>query len=190
MSRSVKVVVSGVYPRVCGGTQAVRAICWHNDGLSPRMRGNPLPLCSDPFCSGSIPAYAGEPRPHRLGRMLRAVYPRVCGGTLRQLDESVDGHGLSPRMRGNPADLGLAFPLCGSIPAYAGEPNAGLHAVLSVWVYPRVCGGTARKRKGGHLKKGLSPRMRGEPCCWARTRPHIWVYPRVCGGTPGERGNL
>ena len=36
-------------------------------------------------------------------------------------------HGLSPRMRGTGADLGV------TIPAYAGEP----------WVYPRVCGGTS-----------------------------------------------
>ena len=50
-----------VYPRVCGGTQSIptaRRPCW---GLSPRVRGNPLPPIPWPAAAGSIPACAGEP---------------------------------------------------------------------------------------------------------------------------------
>ena len=50
--------------------------------------------------------------------------------------------GLSPRVRGNPAKCPLNAPYRGSIPACAGEPNAALHPVAGVKVYPRVCGGT------------------------------------------------
>ena len=50
-----------VYPRVCGGTYYP----WHGrgfvQGLSPRVRGNPLPVAPDQEIAGSIPACAGEP---------------------------------------------------------------------------------------------------------------------------------
>ena len=91
----------------------------------------------------------------------------------------------------------------GSIPAYAGEPDAqwGSHGCPTV--YPRVCGGTSRAIPQIARQLGLSPRMRGnrgqchrrirrprsipayagEPagCACARAAPG--VYPRVCGGT-------
>ena len=55
---------------------------------------------------GSIPAPAGEPAFRCVDRMLHGVYPRACGGT----GEPPKGHladlGLSPRLRGNRAQLG------------------------------------------------------------------------------------
>ena len=117
-----------VYPRVCGGTigRSGRATessrgsipaCagepyevlfsyhhWSDDGLSPRVRGNPLgikhsvgshrsiPACAgEPYTSalhgskppdqGSIPACAGEPLRYLCLPGRSKVYPRVCGGT-------------------------------------------------------------------------------------------------------------
>ena len=70
-----------VYPRVGGGTLDVLD---HDDvlsGLSPRGRGN---LGCPPvvrFAAGSIPAWAGEPRPSRRLLDRYRVYPRVGGGT-------------------------------------------------------------------------------------------------------------
>ena len=54
-----------VYPRVCGGTAASSASTARRWGLSPRVRGNPLPpRPPNPKtrCARSIPACAGEPR--------------------------------------------------------------------------------------------------------------------------------
>ena len=47
------------------------------------------------------------------------------------------------------------------IPACAGEPSPLLLSGAAIWVYPRVCGGTAslNRRRIGVL--GLSPRVRG-----------------------------
>ena len=55
------VSLSGVYPRVCGGTDTVadRAALGH--GLSPRVRGNRLRRFGRQPHGGSIPACAGEP---------------------------------------------------------------------------------------------------------------------------------
>ena len=72
-----------VYPRVCGGTSRTVSPGSVNSGLSPRVRGNRLPADrrSDP--GGSIPACAGEPYTQGSAHLKKAVYPRVCGGTMR-----------------------------------------------------------------------------------------------------------
>ena len=48
-----------------------------------------------------------------------------------------------------------------SIPAYAGEPNAGAASYIGAKVYPRVCGGTSPAFIRSSIASGLSPRMRG-----------------------------
>ena len=82
----LKVMENAVYPRVCGGTVALRRGSWVSDGLSPRVRGNPLCLDASAPHRWSIPACAGEPT-SRMGRKRRdMVYPRVCGGTGAALE--------------------------------------------------------------------------------------------------------
>ena len=50
-----------VYPRVCGGTEAMLRLMMGVSGLSPRVRGNPSRTVASVFAPGSIPACAGEP---------------------------------------------------------------------------------------------------------------------------------
>ena len=117
------------------------------------------------------------------------------------LSRAVDG--LSPRMRGNLFQVGMAWWPPRSIPAYAGEPVAFCAAAQHCQVYPRVCGGTGPTTPAGRPAGGLSPRMRGnplggigrgyiagsipayagEPRCIGRWTDYRQVYPRVCGGT-------
>ena len=70
-----------VYPRVCGGTQSLFDVDSDTEGLSPRVRGNPVPPDSPTREEGSIPACAGEPDVLVHPRARIEVYPRVCGGT-------------------------------------------------------------------------------------------------------------
>ena len=49
------------------------------------------------------------------------VYPRVCGGSLRNLTSWRSPYGLSPRVRGKLAMPMFACAAFGSIPACAGE---------------------------------------------------------------------
>ena len=97
----------------------------------------------------------------------------------------------------------LIHPHAGSIPACAGEPTAVSDGSKSERVYPRVCGGTIRRRRELVQHRGLSPRVRGNrvgrpglewsigsiPACagepWISRGDRIRgrVYPRVCGGT-------
>ena len=90
-----------------------------------------------------------------------------------------------------------------SIPACAGEPTRGKLRPAGLWVYPRVCGGTAVRLPMITLPYGLSPRVRGNlptfaavlnglgsiPACAGEPEKLLpvhhepRVYPRVCGGT-------
>ena len=69
--------------------------------------------------------------------------------------------GLSPRVRGNLDTASVLQDALRSIPACAGEPKRPTALLLTVWVYPRVCGGTYCWRGYWLRQKGLSPRVRG-----------------------------
>ena len=89
------------------------------------------------------------------------VYPRVCGGTTGGVEASIEGLGLSPRVRGNlRAAVEDGLPTR-SIPACAGEPYAREERHQAVGVYPRVCGGTGMMLRSRYTLPGLSPRVRG-----------------------------
>ena len=53
--------VTTVYPRACGGTRGGAAGAAVGNGLSPRLRGNPIFSAIAVLSAGSIPAPAGEP---------------------------------------------------------------------------------------------------------------------------------
>ena len=202
-SRPSQVVEPRVYPRVCGGTDQVNDKLAAGWGLSPRVRGNRYGPPKSGWRGGSIPACAGEPSDTAAAARGCRVYPRVCGGTHQAVDVLPRRQGLSPRVRGNPAELSGVRDVDRSIPACAGEPIAGAPESGAPRVYPRVCGGTDNARMMPTPRRGLSPRVRGNPAQRAsswhhpgsipacagepRTRryalPTSGVYPRVCGGT-------
>ena len=113
---------TGVYPRVCGGTNLKESWEAAMGGLSPRVRGNPLPVGCGLRILRSIPACAGEPLTGSLTRRMWEVYPRVCGGTRNAGIQERDLRGLSPRVRGNLSAGVATNEVLRSIPACAGEP--------------------------------------------------------------------
>ena len=172
-------------------------------GLSPRVRGNLFHPCGYRARSGSIPARAGEPYVAVIVGKGAWVYPRACGGTVNVTSMAKASPGLSPRVRGNPADHRAAQHLRGSIPARAGEPRAVAATTALFTVYPRACGGTGDSGSVSEFRRGLSPRVRGNHCAEhvrplggrsiparagepgipAAFRNFDEVYPRACGGT-------
>ena len=70
-----------VYPRACGGTCTRMRMVSAWAGLSPRVRGNHVPIHLTDGDVGSIPARAGEPLRIQPITGARGVYPRACGGT-------------------------------------------------------------------------------------------------------------
>ena len=196
---------SWVYPRGCGGTAIARTQVQEGQGLSPRVRGNPITAQPPTIYTGSIPAGAGEPDAEAVEEPVSEVYPRGCGGTAATNSKASPSAGLSPRVRGNLSDNVTGLVRSGSIPAGAGEPHhAGLHDVRCR-VYPRGCGGTHSRDRPVAPIRGLSPRVRGnrldlQPCRHlagsipagagepALADPGVVclrVYPRGCGGTGG-----
>ena len=192
-----------VYPRVCGGTPGVLAARRVNAGLSPRVRGNLDGRSARRYDPGSIPACAGEPSMSVIVIPLKAVYPRVCGGTAAGRFDGIGLRGLSPRVRGNRSSASVRADAQRSIPACAGEPGMLKRRRNGLPVYPRVCGGTRKVTIWSAVIEGLSPRVRGNrwskhpaynrarsiPACAGEPSPcrpdteHPAVYPRVCGGT-------
>ena len=168
------------------------------------MRGNPYFAGGGIVVTRSIPACAGEPAVVARYNLRKAVYPRVCGGTLAAMYQRVASSGLSPRVRGNLRRPQRRHQPVRSIPACAGEPSASGVRCARHWVYPRVCGGTGNPNASSSARMGLSPRVRGNPpppsvppphsrsipACAGEPRPQSRrgesgkVYPRVCGGTP------
>ncbi len=192
-----------VYPRACGGTFTTAVNSVPIEGLSPRMRGNPVESDADLATEGSIPAHAGEPPASPGDNPPSGVYPRACGGTTRTEEGERYSGVLSPRMRGNHYRRSDGRGFRGSIPAHAGEPNHSPRLPESPRVYPRACGGTSRCGLRAVRIRGLSPRMRGNPYSHPYTpflygsipahagepqtsllrKPARRVYPRACGGT-------
>ena len=183
--------MASVYPRVCGGTSPSAPVPVSARGLSPRVRGNPVPLLRMTRSRGSIPACAGEPLLSRLFSSSVPVYPRVCGGTVKSGRKGLPGTGLSPRVRGNHYIGNLRHIGIWSIPACAGEPDvAGVAGNLPT-VYPRVCGGTVMDGSlslNDAYAKGLSPRVRGNQLPVAFFRQGIRSIP-ACAGEPQRYAN-
>ena len=196
----------GVYPRECGGTGTMTKTRTTLPGLSPRVRGNQRRRDADYRRAGSIPASAGEPQQRSRIQGRAQVYPRECGGTVREAVDDRIEQGLSPRVRGNLVVRRPIRPCAGSIPASAGEPRPRYTLSSHGGVYPRECGGTRRSRWAARPTPGLSPRVRGnrdphrrhrvrtgsipasagEPGSEQRRTRRSRVYPRECGGTPGN----
>ena len=162
-SSPVPVGVTGVYPRVCGGSCCWAAASSLAAGLSPRVRGK---LFGD-VCGGcgqrSIPACAGEAVVIVFPLCVSEVYPRVCGGSPENPYELWAPPGLSPRVRGKLPSVRDDALAVRSIPACAGEALSGKVSSTVVGVYPRVCGGSRPVCGGGSERRGLSPRVRGKP---------------------------
>ena len=136
------------------------------------------------------------------------VYPRVGGGNGSTTTPARSALGLSPRGRGKRRGDRAAADRIRSIPAWAGETNAGVTPPVMSAVYPRVGGGNGDTSGEAAKGVGLSPRGRGKPTarvnayararsipawagetqCAGGKRPTCWVYPRVGGGN--HCGNL
>ena len=139
--------------------------------------------------------------------LARRVYPRACGGTCGLGLRRRAAGGLSPRVRGNRSRRACPRFPSGSIPARAGEPTTAAMSSDFPKVYPRACGGTARRPPPMKTTLGLSPRVRGNPGYGPEGPLHHGsiparagepsprlprpskrrVYPRACGGTPANQ---
>ena len=150
-------------------------------GLSPRGRGNHnRPIQTDTGL-GSIPAWAGQPKPELREPSRKRVYPRVGGATLSPAVDAAAPGGLSPRGRGNRIWVEIHHPHLRSIPAWAGQPAARRANRGKSRVYPRVGGATPWNLVEFEYAEGLSPRGRGN----LRDCPE---WPRVAGSIPAWAG--
>ncbi len=177
---------SPVYPRVYGETSPTTTSPCPSGGLSPRVRGNPLPSHHPNQAPRSIPACTGKPTYCPTYSWAKSVYPRVYGETRAPVLPRPFVSGLSPRVRGNRFPLVIYHVEGGSIPACTGKPTCMSPPRAMNTVYPRVYGETAFEREYGMPLTGLSPRVRGNRAVREPGRSKDRSIP-ACTGKPATR---
>ena len=110
------------YPRAYGGTVIVEEVFEISEGLSPRVRGNPMAAQVYDYLRRTIPARTGEPWSGTDRTTTSRDYPRAYGGTSMTAALRTTYKGLSPRVRGNPTSAVAAIAVARTIPARTGEP--------------------------------------------------------------------
>ena len=161
-------------------------------GPSPRVRGKRGRHFEILDRIGSIPASAGETRSAPASGSFRGVHPRECGGNIWIFLSVSRTCGPSPRVRGKHSHAIAAAASQGSIPASAGETEAGERDLQLAWVHPRECGGNPNLRAGAGQGGRSIPASAGETRASWPWRLPATVHPRECGGngTPAAAGPL
>ena len=150
-----------VYPRIRGESQQVVRLRLACVGLPPHTRGILCVEDNAPAACGSTPAYAGNPIPRLVQRLLVEVYPRIRGESPGQCGLAGGANGLPPHTRGirifsNPTRLSS-----GSTPAYAGNPAGKRGTGGMRGVYPRIRGESSCRIAPRLSEMGLPPHTRG-----------------------------
>ena len=174
-----------VHPRVRGGATCAMTRLTSWTGPSPRSRGSPDDMLTDPQCVRSIPAFAGEPRGRRSATRRAGVHPRVRGGASVSTSAVCGGGGPSPRSRGSRVATAAVVTIIRSIPAFAGEPRREAIVTSSSTVHPRVRGGASDDGVVDGQHRGPSPRSRGSRGRAAKLTPTIGSIPAFAG-EPGR----
>ena len=114
------------------------------------------------------------------------AYPRGCGGIRAIGLDAYARSGLSPRVRGNQAEVTKTAIDGGPIPAGAGESKDSLRRRSLHRAYPRGCGGISRRWHSAHSTTGLSPRVRGNPLIWPQPASCLGPIPAGAGESPAH----
>ena len=136
----------------------------------------------------SIPAYAGDPIGQPLAITAQQVYPRLRGGSARNIPNRILNHGLSPPTRGIPAQDMAIIEAVGSIPAYAGDPAVTPSLPVQSGVYPRLRGGSIDVLGELDGVDGLSPPTRGILAALQAQLDTAWSIPAYAGDPGGGGG--
>ena len=111
----------------------------------------------------------------------QGVYPRLRGGSGYIGGSGQRGNGLSPPTRGIRYDAVADIAQNRSIPAYAGDPPHHPTLRVSLWVYPRLRGGSREFSYDADCDPGLSPPTRGILCYCDRHLPRRRSIPAYAG---------
>ena len=191
------------YPHVCGATQSINHQVTVNQGLSPRVWGNPALPKPPRQQIRPIPTCVGQPDLPLDSMARKRAYPHVCGATTAIPSKGFWDLGLSPRVWGNRCVLCLLHLSGRPIPTCVGQPGPAAEKRPAGTAYPHVCGATPAGPADSMLVGGLSPRVWGNhvfskygsvprrpiPTCvgqptWTTSSSGICTaYPHVCGAT-------
>ena len=155
-------------------------------GLSPHLRGSRRQGSRRAPRSGPIPAPAGQPHADEPDSDWLGAYPRTCGAAASCRSTCSVVRGLSPHLRGSPAEPGGGALAAGPIPAPAGQPVDADDGVRPGRAYPRTCGAARITKPSCAVIAGLSPHLRGSPFRPAKRRCLQGPIPAPAG-QPGRQ---
>ena len=171
------------HPRACGANIVITTAEKEEYGSSPRMRGKPVCCVVDIAVVRIIPAHAGQTAAGGSATKSRTDHPRACGANVTARPMAPSRCGSSPRMRGKPQTLGIAW-VCGRIiPAHAGQTPTDSQHDHHPADHPRACGANGGCRGVVGVLFGSSPRMRGKPCKGIKGRHRVRIIPAHAGQT-------
>ena len=196
--------LSHCFPRVCGDVPRGHRTNISCQQFSPRVRGCSYSLRFCILFTPVFPACAGMFPEPRLGPLLPACFPRVCGDVPEDEQVSMAYSAFSPRVRGcswEDAPGSRPYPV---FPACAGMFLRVQHFRRPRACFPRVCGDVPSFHAKSLSFREFSPRVRGcsapammrdaagnvFPACAGMflKPPALRVcgggFPRVCGDVP------
>ena len=136
-----------------------------------------------PCGEGIIPALAGNTPSPKTVSGVRRDHPRACGEHRAATVACARIRGSSPRLRGTRRPPLARRPLCGIIPALAGNTCSPANHAGASRDHPRACGEHVRILADERRDVGSSPRLRGTHIMVIRQLHEIGIIPALAGNT-------
>ena len=157
------------HPREYGENREKEAQASHEQGSSPRIRGESRVRRDAGNRTGIIPANTGRITVAAHDGSFAWDHPREYGENALSFPVFVVGQGSSPRIRGEWQELFLSAAPSGIIPANTGRICRTLRITSVMRDHPREYGENDFPKASLARRDGSSPRIRGE-CgnCWCR----------------------
>ena len=174
-----------VHPRVCGELSSVGHLRVPCCGSSPRVWGTQVLKPSMKCLARFIPACVGNSVPGQRCPTGHTVHPRVCGGELSTMSDTLSvGAGSSPRVWGTQCHAMRPQWRGRFIPACVGNSQGLRHRPTAGQVHPRVCGELVQRFSVLRNQIGSSPRVWGTRSECGRWTPDWRFIPACVGNSP------
>ncbi len=155
-------------------------------GPSPLARGTPKAAQSEVGDYRTIPARAGNTNHHGTHPPAHPDHPRSRGEHEGRIGGRAHDQGPSPLARGTLLDLAVRQQARGTIPARAGNTNAGVRTAFQPGDHPRSRGEHGRYACGRSNRVGPSPLARGTLHLSRASARRRRTIPARAGNTPSE----
>ena len=168
-------------PACAGNASRNASVGSHQFGSSPRVRGTPETMTTQPTVSRFIPACAGNAAELSGAQRPTAVHPRVCGERFHDARHEATTRRFIPACAGNAKRMCIGARVPTVHPRVCGERmSPDTRSVMYAGSSPRVRGTRFFGRAANPVMRFI-PACAGNACAARTSIRHLPVHPRVCG---------